>query len=450
MTEQPSSRGPGLRVLSVGDVTHAIREALRTDPILRDLWVEGEVGRVSISAAGHAYFSLKDDRGLLDCVIFSRERAAAAFDPETGHQVVVHGRIDVFEQQGRVQLYVDAIQPAGFGDLALRVEALKTRLAAEGLFDAARKRPLPARPSRIAAVTSPTGAVWHDIRNVVERRWPLVELMLVPCLVQGDGAPAAIVAAFRRISALPTDERPDVVILARGGGSLEDLAAFNDEAVLRAIVASLVPVVVGVGHETDVTLADFAADLRAPTPSAAAELVVPSRAEMRASLGAVRLRLDRLAASRVALGTTALANEWRALEGLGPLARIDLARERAGALLDRATVAVRTVLERRAVVVGRALVPLASTASMRIARARATLDAAAAGLDALDPRATLERGYAIVRRAGDGRIVRDPADLALGGVLAVRVALGDFGATVTDLREPSAAPSRRPGDGSPP
>ena len=450
MTEQPSHRGPGLRVLSVGDVTHAIREALRTDPILRDLWVEGEVGRVSISAAGHAYFSLKDDRGLLDCVIFSRERAASAVDPETGHQVVVHGRIDVFEQQGRVQLYVDAIQPAGFGDLALRVEALKARLAAEGLFEAARKRPIPARPSRIAVITSPTGAVWHDIRNVVERRWPLVELVLVPCLVQGDGAPATIVAAFRRIAALPTDERPDVVILARGGGSLEDLAAFNDEGVLRAIVASPIPVVVGVGHETDVTLADFAADLRAPTPSAAAELVVPSRMEMRASLGAVRLRLDRLAASRVALGTTALANEWRALEGLGPLARIDLARERAGALLDRATVAVRTVLERRAGAVGRALVPLAATASTRIARARATLDAAAAGLDALDPRATLERGYAIVRRVEDGRIVRDPADLALGGAIAVRVARGDFGATVTDLPGPAATPPRRAGGGSPP
>jgi exodeoxyribonuclease VII large subunit len=448
VTAHPFERGPGLLVLSVGDVTHAIREALRTDPILRDLWVEGEVGRVSISTAGHVYFSLKDDRGLLDCVIFSRERAASAFDPEAGHQVVVHGRIDVFEQQGRVQLYVDAIQPAGFGDLALRVEALKARLAAEGLFEATRKRPLPARPSRIAVVTSPTGAVWHDVRTVVERRWPLVELVLVPCLVQGDGAPATIVAAFRRIAALPPEDRPDVVILARGGGSLEDLAAFNDEAVLRAIVASPVPVVVGVGHETDVTLTDFAADLRAPTPSAAAELVVPSRVEMRASLGAVRLRLDRLAASRVALGTATLANEWRALEGLGPLARIDLARERAGALLDRATVAVRTALERRAVAVGRALVPLAATASMRIARARATLDAAAAGLDALDPRATLERGYAIVRRAEDGRIVRDPADLALGGAVAVRVALGDFGATVTDLPGPAAVPPRRPGGGS--
>jgi exodeoxyribonuclease VII large subunit len=284
----------------------------------------------------------------------------------------------------------------------------------------------------------------------VERRWPLVELVLVPCLVQGDGAPATIVAAFRRIAALPPDERPDVVILARGGGSLEDLAAFNDEGVLRAIVASPVPVVVGVGHETDVTLADFAADLRAPTPSAAAELVVPSRAEMRASLAIMRSRLDRLVASRVALGAAALANERRALEGLGPLARIDLARERAGALLDRATIAVRTVLERRAAVVGRALVPLASTASTRIARARATLDAAAAGLDALDPRATLDRGYAIVRRAEDGRIVRDPADLALGGIVGVRVALGDFGATVTDLPGQAATPSRRPGGGSPP
>ncbi len=448
MTEQPADRSLGLRVLSVGDVTRALRDALRSDPLLRDVWVEGEVGRVSISTAGHVYFSLKDDRGLLECVIFARERAASAFDPQAGHQVVVHGRIDVFEQQGRVQLYVDAVQPAGFGDLALRVEALKARLAAEGLFEAARKRPIPARPHRIAVVTSPTGAVWHDIRTVVERRWPLVELALAPCLVQGDGAPASIVAAFRRIAALAPGDRPDVVILARGGGSIEDLAAFNDEGVIRAVVASPVPVVVGVGHETDVTLADFAADLRAPTPSAAAEMVVPSRVEMLDSLDAARRRLDRVASARLAAASAAVANEQRALERLGPFARIELDRERAGALLDRATVAVRTALERRATAAGRALVPLAATVATRVARARAALDASVAGLDALDPRATLERGYAIVRRAEDGRIVRDPADLAVGGAVDVRVARGDFRAAVTHLPPPVAVSPRRRRDGA--
>ncbi|MCU0505339.1 MAG: exodeoxyribonuclease VII large subunit, partial [Chloroflexi bacterium] len=221
-----------LGVLTVGEVTRRVRDALRADPVLRDVWVEGEVGRVSISSAGHAYFSLKDDHGVLDCVVFARELSQATFEPRTGLRVLAHGRVEMYEQQGRVQLYVDALRPAGVGDLALRFEALKARLAAEGLFDPARRRPLPARPRRVAVITSPTGAVWHDVRTVVARRWPLAELVLVPCLVQGDAAPPTIVGAFARVAALPAADLPDVVILARGGGTLEDLWAFNAEAVV--------------------------------------------------------------------------------------------------------------------------------------------------------------------------------------------------------------------------
>jgi exodeoxyribonuclease VII large subunit len=455
VTGIPTGAAAGFRVLDVADVTRTIRDALRVHPDLRDIWVRGQVGRVSPSTPGHLYFTLTDGRSQLDCVLFSRERASVAFEPQMGLQVVVHGRIDVFEQQGRVQLYVDAVEPAGFGEMALRLEALKRRLAAEGLFDAARKRPLPASPARIAVVTSPTGAAWHDVRTVVERRWPLVDLILAPCLVQGDAAPASIVAAFRGIALLPAEARPDVVILARGGGSVEDLAAFNDEAVVRAIGTCAVPVVVGVGHEIDSSLADLAADVRAPTPSAAGELVVPDRTAVRSTLGANRARLDRLWTAVFEASTAALAAEQRALERLGPLAQLDLSRERAGALLDRATVAVRAALERRSAATGAALLPLAAIVATRVARARAALETAAAGLDALDPQATLERGYAIVRITADGRVLRDAAEVAPGAAIAIRVARGGVGATVTRVEAPdprgaaSGSSGGDPGRGSP-
>jgi exodeoxyribonuclease VII large subunit len=422
-------------VLTVGEVTRRVRDALRGDPVLRDVWVEGEVGRVSISSAGHAYFSLKDDRGVLDCVVFSRELSQATFEPRTGLRVLAHGRVDWYDQQGRVQLYVDVLRPAGVGDLALRFEALKARLAAEGLFDAGRRRTLPARPRRVGVVTSPTGAVWHDVRTVVARRWPLTELVLVPCLVQGDAAPASIVAAFARVAAVPTPERPEVVILARGGGTLEDLWAFNAEAVVRAVVACQVPVVVGVGHEIDVTLADFAADVRAPTPSAAAELVVPDRARVRAEVDASRARITRSAAGRVAGAAALVAGERRALDRLGPEAAVALLRERAGRLLDAATEEARSAVARGAVALERAGRPLHGETARRVARARAAVESVGAALSALDPAATLERGYAIVRRAVDGRIVRAPSEVAVGESLAIEVAHGGIRAVVAD--EPS-------------
>jgi exodeoxyribonuclease VII large subunit len=416
------------RILTVGEVARRLRDAVRGDPALRDLWVEGEVGRVTISAAGHAYFSLKDERGVIECVAFARELAASPFEPRTGLHVVAHGRVDVYEQQGRVQLYVDALRPSGFGDLALRFEALKAQLAAEGLFDARRKRTPPLRPNRIAVVTSPQGAVWHDIRNVIARRWPLAELVLVPCQVQGATAPPTIVAAFRSIEALADADRPDVVILARGGGTLEDLWAFNDEAVVRAVAACPVPVVSGVGHEIDATLVDFAADVRAPTPSAAAELVVPDRAETLATLDVIAGTMRRIAQGRLRDAAGALVAERRALVRVGPLAQLDFARERAGGLLDRAAGAAFAAIAWREAALDRAAGTLQAGTTRRVVAGWASLEAAAAALAALDPDATLTRGYAIVRRARDARIVRDPAEVSAGDPLLVRVAHGSFDA----------------------
>ncbi len=427
----------GVRILKVSEVTRTIRGAVRAEPRLSDLWVEGEIGRVTISTAGHAYFALKDERSQLQCVWFRDDRQRSAFEPQAGLRIVAHGRIDLFEPQGALQLYVESIQPSGFGDLALRFEALKARLAAEGLFEAGRKRPLPTRPRTIAVITSPSGAVWRDVCTVLSRRWPLTRVVLVAARVQGDGAPASIVTAFRRldrwIAAAHAEGRPDdapaVTILARGGGSLEDLWGFNDERVVRAVVAHTVPVVCGVGHEVDVTLADFAADVRAPTPSAAAEIVVPDRAEVAAKLATTGRRLATGATARLGAASREVAAERRALDRLSPSAQLTMARERSGLLLDRATRALGARLAR-----DRARIPardrLDSAARGRAGIARAGLETATAALDVLAPQRTLERGYAIVRRSADGTIVRDPREAPAGTRLAVRVAAGELPATV--------------------
>jgi exodeoxyribonuclease VII large subunit len=437
----------GLRVLGVSEVTKAVRDAVKTDDRLRDLWVEGEVGRVTVSSAGHAYFTLKDEHSQLQCVWFRDQRLSSPFEPRTGLRVVAHGRVDVFDAQGVYQLYVSSVQPAGFGDLAIQFEALKARLAAEGLFDAARKRPLPVRPGVIAVATSEAGAVWHDIRNVLTRRWPLARVVLASCQVQGESAPASIVAALGRIArygeaclaAGQPEDAPSVTILARGGGSLEDLWSFNDERVVRAIVGHPIPVVCGIGHETDVTLADFAADQRAPTPSAAAEIVVPDRAEIAASLTADARRLGGAIGGLLGLAMREVAAERRALDGVRPAAQLAAARERAGLLLDRATRAVRELLDDTRRSDERAVARLRPSVALRLGGAQGAIETASAALAVLAPQATLERGYAIVRRATDGRILRDPSEVAPGGRLAIRLAHGELEASV---QPPSASGSR--------
>jgi exodeoxyribonuclease VII large subunit len=455
----PATTEAALRILAVSDVTRAVKDALRADRLLQDVWVGGEVGRVTISSAGHGYFTLKDERSQLSCIWFRDDRLASPFEPQAGLRIVAHGRIDIYEPGGVYQLYVTAIQPAGFGDLALRFEALKARLSAEGLFDRSRKRQLPPRPAVIAVVSSPTGAVWHDIRTVLARRWPLTRVMLSPCLVQGDGAAQTVVRALRRIDRWAErcrlegreNEAPSVTILARGGGSLEDLWSFNDEAVVREIVGHGRPVVSGVGHETDVTLADFAADVRAATPSAAAEVVVPDRADQALTLAASAGRLHDIAARRLTAAGREIAAERRVLERLQPAAQIAQARQRAGTLLDRATrlmldrLAAGRLLDERAFArldptlpallgrhaerLGRAAASLPVHAGRRVAGARAAFETAGGMLGALGPQATLDRGYAIVRRTDDGVIVRDPEEAPGGTRLELRVARGSVPAT---------------------
>jgi exodeoxyribonuclease VII large subunit len=395
---------------------------------------------VTVSSAGHAYFALKDERSQLQCVWFRDDRLRSAFEAQVGLRVVVHGRVDLFEPQGALQLYVEALQPAGFGDLALRFEELKARLAAEGLFEPERKRKLPTRPTAIAVITSPTGAVWKDIATVLGRRWPLTRVVLVACQVQGADAPASIVSAFRRLERHREDlmkdgrasDAPQVTILARGGGSLEDLWSFNDERVVRAVVGHPIPVVTGVGHEVDVTLADFAADVRAPTPSAAAEIVVPDRAEMSAALRRAGARLAAVSTGRLAVARNELNVERRALEVVSPGARLVAAREQVGLLFDRATRALSARLGHDRARLDRAAATLPRLTAATLAAARADLDASAAALAVLGPQATLDRGYAIVRRRTDGAVVREPADAPARTGLDIRVADGTVAATVDD------------------
>ena len=404
----PLPAGPP-RILRVTDLNRRVRSLLDADAMLADVWVEGEVSQPSYPPSGHCFFTLKDSGSQLRAVLFRDELERAMVKPEHGMAVICHGRVRVYEAQGTYQLYVESVTPAGAGDLHARYEQLRARLAAEGLFDESRRRPLPRWPRRIGVVTSPVGAVWRDMCNVLRRRYPLAEVVLSPAVVQGAGAAPAITRALGRLYAQP---EIDLVILGRGGGSLEDLWGFNDERVVRAVANAPVPIIVGVGHESDVTLADFAADLRAPTPSAAAELAVPDGRQLPAILGRLRERAGAALAARADGSRALLDAERRALARVAP--DIGAARQRAAELVDRAARAV----------------------GGRTERERLSLVALRAALRALGPHATLERGYAVARLP-DGTVVRDPAQTAADAALEVVVARGRIGARVTETRRES-------------
>jgi exodeoxyribonuclease VII large subunit len=390
------------RILRVSDLNRRVRALLDSDATLADVWVEGEISQPSFPPSGHCFFTLKDGASQVRAVMFREELARAVVRPKHGMQVVIHGRVRAYEPQGIYQLYAYEITPAGAGDLHAQYVALRVKLAAEGLFEATRKRPLPRWPRRIGVVTSPIGAVWRDIGNVMRRRYPFVELVLSPSLVQGPTAAPAIVRALQRLYAQPD---LDVVILARGGGSLEDLWPFNDERVVRAVVASPIPLIVGVGHESDVTLSDFAADVRAPTPSAAAELAVPDASQLLTVLARLRERASTALLNAAAQRRRLLTNEERALAAHAP--NLEAARQQAAELVDRGH---------------RAL-------AARIRREEATLNGLRDALRALGPHATLQRGYAVARLAS-GEIVRSPDQATVGDGLEVVVARGSLGTRV--------------------
>ncbi|HXH23141.1 MAG TPA: exodeoxyribonuclease VII large subunit [Dehalococcoidia bacterium] len=393
-----------MQILTVSQVTARLKEMLESDLLLSDLWISGEVSESSRPASGHTYFVLKDANSQLRGVFFrpayERQRLMLQY-LERGAQVIVHGKLTLYEQRGELQCIVDFVRPEGVGVRQAQFERLRQQLEEEGLFDTARKRPLPAFPRRIGVVTSPTGAVFHDIRNVIARRWPLAELVLAPTPVQG---PEAVPGIRFAIEALNARGDVDVIILARGGGSVEELWAFNEEPVARAVFASLVPVVSAVGHETDVTICDFVADRRAPTPSAAAEMVVPDQANVwamvRGLLASAAASARNHLARDAALVDGALARSLRAMPDIGRL------RQRCDDLERRATSACLAAQERR----------------------RGLLESCLRQMQALDPQATLNRGYAVVHK--DGRVVSSIAAVATGDTLVVKVSDGGFPARV--------------------
>jgi exodeoxyribonuclease VII large subunit len=391
---------------SVTSLTRHIRQLLESDPALQDVWVQGEVSNFSRPASGHLYFTLKDTTASLRCVMWRNDAQRQKMLPRDGDAVEVHGSVGLYELSGAYQLYVDQIRPTGEGLLFQEFLKLKERLEAEGLFDPQRKLPIPRLPSCIGVVTSPTGAALQDILNTLKRRCPMVRVVIAPAPVQGEDAPPLIVDALQN---LEREVNPDVILLARGGGSMEDLWAFNDERVARAIVACSVPVICGVGHETDFTIADFAADLRAPTPTAAAEQAAVDQSELSSVLKDVSWRLGRAIEDRMQAPRWRLEELSRRMQMLSPRSRIRSDRQRLDELARRAR----------------------STLTHHLLLQQTRLASLEQGLAVLNPQAVLRRGYAIITLPS-GRVVRSVQQVQPGDRLQARVADGQFGVQVED------------------
>lgn len=409
-----------MHVYAVHEITSYLRELFESNPLLGDVWITGECSNVSRPASGHVYFTLKDADAQLRCAFFiSRSRPVATTSRliENGAAVTAHGRVSLYEQRGELQFYVDFVQPEGIGALQAEYERLRAQLEQEGLFDESRKRPLPRFPRRIGVVTSESGAVFHDICHVLERRWPLAEVVLAPTPVQGPDAVPGIIGGLQQLNRLGDI---DVIIACRGGGSIEELWAFNDEHVARAIFASTVPVVSAVGHETDTTIADFVADRRAPTPSAAAEIVAPDRVELRHRIGVAAASLESMLRERLAAERASARECVRYLERRAP--DVNRERQRADALARRAQ----------------------SAAERRHREAVQGVGGCVWRLKALDPFATLERGYAIVQRGA--AVISSVASVRAGEALDVRVKDGTFGVAVAGGTPTRKRPKRRVGD----
>lgn len=399
---QPSLFPP--QSLSVSEINRYLRELFESDEILADIWVQGEVSNLSRPASGHVYLTLKDTTSALKCVIWKLTAMRLPLTLQNGMAVELHGAIGVYERDGQYQLYVDAVRLTGEGALYQEFLRLKARLQAEGLFDEERKRPLPELPQKIGIVTSSTGAALQDILNTLRRRYPLAEVVLAPCAVQGEEAIPQIIAS---ISALNSEPGIDVLILARGGGSLEDLWAFNDEDVVRAVAGSRVPVITGIGHETDFTLSDFASDYRAPTPTGAAEIAVPNVTDLREQVNGLSTRLEYALHRVVSLERGSLLELHSRIEKLSPAWQLRSDRQRMDELAGRMESACGHAQQLR----------------------RAEMLNLDKRLSSLNPYAVLQRGYAIVTDA-QGSVVRSVNQVRREDVLDIRVSDGEISSRV--------------------
>jgi len=395
--------------LTVTEFTRRVRRLLEGERSLSDVWVQGEMSNFSRPASGHLYFTLKDAGASLRSVMWKGDALRVRSIPfQDGMSVEAHGKIGLYEPSGQYQLIVDLLRPAGEGALYAEFMRLKALLEAQGLFAPQRKRPLPELPRVIGIVTSSTGAALQDMLNVLQRRLPLLEVVLAPTLVQGSEAPSAIVQALQKLN---TVARPDVILLARGGGSIEDLWAFNDERVVRAVVESQAPVITGVGHETDFTLVDFASDLRAPTPTAAAELATPITIfDLATALRADRLRLDDLLSQQVSERRAELDSLNAGLRFYSPVRRLQIETQRLDDLLRRA----------------------ARAQAQRLTLQAAHLAGVSRRLESLSPLAVLRRGYSVLTRIDDGKIVQNSEQAPAGTQLSARLAQGTISVRVQE------------------
>lgn len=392
-------------VFTVATITTVIQDILESDDLLCDVWVEGEISGFKAYPSGHWYFTLREGKVQLKGVMFKPYAMRQPYTPRDGEHVRVHGSIRVYPDGGTYQVQADRIRAIGVGDLFRRLEETKARLLAEGLFDAERKRPLPAFPRCIGVVTSPEAAALQDVLNILRRRYPLADVVLSPTLVQGDGAPDGIVRALNRLSARADIQ---VILVCRGGGSIEDLWAFNDERVARAVAGCRLPVISGVGHETDFTLIDFAADVRAPTPSAAAELLTPDITDLRAAVRAGTQLLDSAFEADVSQRRERLDTLEHRLERASPAALLAYDRQRVDGLTDRLSTAARTLLALR----------------------RERLYARNVALESANPSAVLARGYALVTDPRTGQRVTSVHTGAPGDPITLTFADGTRGATL--------------------
>lgn len=384
--------------LSVSELNARIKGLIESDPVLGSVYVRGELSNYKVYPSGHHYFTLKDAESSLRCVMFRSAASKLRFRPESGMRVTAWGRVAVYPRDGAYQLYCEGLMPEGAGDLQVAYEQLKAKLAAEGLFDPAHKKPIPRYPERIAVITSSAGAAVHDIIRVLRKRWPVAKVVLLPVRVQGVEAPPEIAGALRYANKYRV---ADVIITGRGGGSIEDLWAFNDERVARAIYASELPVISAVGHEPDVTIADFVADLRAATPSNAAELVAPDVSELRDAIRSAAARLDQAIDRGLTQRRTALTELASRRVMQSPTGFIDQRR------LELDSIRLR----------------LDAAATGRLHRERQEFARLAAKLDALSPLKVLGRGYSIALDA-EGRAVREAGQLKAGDKLNLRLSRG--------------------------
>jgi exodeoxyribonuclease VII large subunit len=394
-------------VYSISGINAYIKELFGADDLLSDVWLSGEVSNFKQASSGHCYFTLKDAGASIRAIMW-RTQAGQIRLPREGEAVVAHGYVSVYEPRGDYQFYVDKLEPGGTGWLWQEFQRLKERLDGEGLFEPARKRPLPPVPGRLGVVTSASGAALRDILRTLTTRWPLVDVVLAATAVQGDEAPVGIAGALAALNRWSAEyERLDAIILARGGGSLEELWAFNDERVARAIAASAVPVVSGIGHETDFTIADFVADLRAPTPTGAASAVVPDRRDVVQQVAALRTRGEMRVTVRLGQAQSDLDGLLSRLTRLSPVLRLAQDRQHVDDLSRRALRALTSHLQ----------------------TLRARLQGQQLFLAGLDPAGVLARGYALVSTP-DGIIVTSQSQVTAGDTVQVRVADGTFDAEV--------------------